>query len=509
MSRSRLWSLDHKTIGVQFLISSLVMLLLGGLLAMAVRWQLAWPWTEMPIVGRALFGDHGRVMSPEGYTALFTMHGTVMIFFVIIPLLTGAFGNYLIPLMIGARDMAFPRLNAFSFWIMVPGIACALAGFALEGGAAAAGWTAYPPLSTVLGAAPGSGAGQTLWLWALFFSGLSSLSGAINYVVTIVTMRAPGMSLMRMPLTVWGLFVAAMLQCMALPVLTAATVLQYSDRALGTGFYSDAGTPLLWQHLFWFYSHPAVYVMVVPAMGMVSDILSVHSRKPVFGYKPMVWAMVAITGLGVLVWGHHMFVSGMSPIAGTGFMLSTILIALPSAVKTFNWLGTVWGRSFALECSAALRAGLCVDVCHRRAVGHLDGRDTCRCLHARYVCGGRALPLHRVWWNLVRCVRRAAPLVPQDHRQALGRAPGQDPLCGHLRPDERCLLADAPSRLCGHGAQDRRPVRVQGLRAAARAECLHHDRRAVPLRVANLLCHQPDQEPLGRSAGRLQSVGGS
>ena len=357
MSRSRLWSLDHKTIGVQFLISSLVMLLLGGLLAMAVRWQLAWPWTEMPIVGRALFGDHGRVMSPEGYTALFTMHGTVMIFFVIIPLLTGAFGNYLIPLMIGARDMAFPRLNAFSFWIMVPGIACALAGFALEGGAAAAGWTAYPPLSTVLGAAPGSGAGQTLWLWALFFSGLSSLSGAINYVVTIVTMRAPGMSLMRMPLTVWGLFVAAMLQCMALPVLTAATVLQYSDRALGTGFYSDAGTPLLWQHLFWFYSHPAVYVMVVPAMGMVSDILSVHSRKPVFGYKPMVWAMVAITGLGVLVWGHHMFVSGMSPIAGTGFMLSTILIALPSAVKTFNWLGTVWGGRLRLNAALLYALG--------------------------------------------------------------------------------------------------------------------------------------------------------
>jgi cytochrome c oxidase subunit 1 len=368
--RRHLWSLDHKTIGLQFLVASLAMLLVGGLLAMAVRWQLAWPWTDMPIVGRALFGGTGGVPSPEGYAALFTMHGTIMIFFVVIPLLTGAFGNYLIPLMIGARDMAFPRLNAFSFWIMAPGIACALASFAVEGGAASSGWTAYPPLSTLLGAAPGSGAGQTLWLWALFFSGLSSLSGAINYVVTIATMRAEGMSMLRLPLTVWGLFVAALLQCLALPVLTAATVLQYSDRLLGTGFFSGGGawvngewiagaggTPLLWQHLFWFYSHPAVYVMVVPAMGMVGDILSVHARKPVFGYKPMVWAMAAITGLGVLVWGHHMFVSGMSPVAGTGFMLSTILIALPSAVKTFNWIGTVWGGRLRLNAAMLYALG--------------------------------------------------------------------------------------------------------------------------------------------------------
>ena len=360
-----IFSTDHKMIGLQFLFTGLLLLGVGGALAMAIRWQLAWPWTKMPVIGELLFPATGGAVSPEFYTMLFTMHGTIMIFFVIIPMLTGAFGNFLIPLMIGAPDMAFPRLNMIGYWAMIPGLLCALASFFVEGGAAAAGWTAYPPLSTIETAAPGSLTGQTLWLMALTWSGISSMAGAVNYATTVVTMRAPGLTMMRMPLSIWALFIAALLQLFALPVLTAASIEQLLDRLIHTGFFTPSnlvvnqmnpelmggaagGQPLLWQHLFWFYSHPAVYIMVVPAMGLASDILSVHSRKPVFGYKPMVYSMAAIAGLGFIVWGHHMFASGMNPALGMTFMVSTILIALPSAIKVFNWLGTLWGARIQL-----------------------------------------------------------------------------------------------------------------------------------------------------------------
>ena len=359
--RKYIFSTDHKVIGIQFMFTGLVFFLLGGLMAMAIRWQLAWPWTEMPVIGRMLFPETGRVISPEFYTMLFTMHGTIMIFFVIIPLLTGAFGNFLIPLMIGAPDMAFPKLNMFGYWAMVPAIFFALASFTVEGFGPAAGWTAYPPLSTIESAAPGSMTGQTYWLMALTWVGASSMMGAVNYVTTIVKMRAPGMTLMRMPLTIWALFIAALLQLFALPVLTAASIMQLLDRIVHTGFFTPTnlvinqisveadlggaagGQPLLWQHLFWFYSHPAVYIMVVPAMGLASDIISVHARKPIFGYKPMAYSMMAIAGLGFIVWGHHMFASGMDPRVSMIMMVSTIMIALPSAIKVFNWLGTIWG----------------------------------------------------------------------------------------------------------------------------------------------------------------------
>jgi cytochrome c oxidase subunit 1 len=268
--------------------------------------------------------------------------------------------------MIGAPDMAFPKLNMFGYWAMIPAFACAITGFFVEGGAAAAGWTAYPPLSTISSAAPGSMSGQTWWLLALTFVGISSMMGAVNYVTTIVKMRAPGMTMMRMPLTIWALFISALLQLFALPVLTAASILQMLDRLAHTGFFTptnlivnsmtpDAvgqaagGQPLLWQHLFWFYSHPAVYIMVLPAMGMASDLLSVHARKPIFGYKPMVYSMSAIAGLGFIVWGHHMFTSGMNPAVGMVFMTATVMIALPSAIKVFNWLGTLWGSRIRLN----------------------------------------------------------------------------------------------------------------------------------------------------------------
>ncbi len=354
--RTYVFSLDHKVIGIQFLFSTLFWLVIGGLLALGIRWQLAWPWTPLPVLGKLLFASEGGQMPPEFYTMLFTMHASIMIFFVVIPILAGAFGNFLIPLMIGAEDMAFPVLNMLSYWFMWPAFIAMIASFFVEGGAAAAGWTAYPPLSGVQAAAPASGPGQTLWLWGVIFVGISSMLGSVNYMTTIIQMRAPGMTLFRMPMTIWGMFITAILQAFALPVLTAALFMLLLDRTLGTGFFlpegvlinnaevgAGGGQPLLWQHLFWFYSHPAVYIMILPAMGMVSDIVSTFARKPLFGYKPMVFAIAGIAGLGFIVWGHHMFMSGMNPYLGLTFMLSTIMIALPSAVKTFNWLATIWG----------------------------------------------------------------------------------------------------------------------------------------------------------------------
>ena len=360
------FSTDHKMIGVQFLVTTMLMMLVGGALALGVRWQLARPWEYMPILGDLNFARDGGQISPEFYTMLFTMHATVMIFLVIIPILAGAFGNFLIPLMIGADDMAFPTLNMLSYWFMWPAIlffafALGLGGewTGVRGGmdaGAAQGWTSYPLLSAVRDAAPGSEMSQTWWLLAVTFIGFSSMMGSINYLTTIINMRAPGMTLFRMPLTIWAMFITAILQAFALPVLTAAGFMLFADRTLGTCFFIPAGIvvnnaaptigggqTLLWQHLFWFYSHPAVYIMLLPAMGMVSDMLACMSRKPVFGYKPMVYSMAAIAGLGFIVWGHHMFISGMNPALGMTFMVSTMMIALPSAIKTFNWIGTIWG----------------------------------------------------------------------------------------------------------------------------------------------------------------------
>src|SRR5687768_14588726 len=354
--RTYVFSLDHKIIGLQFLFSTLIWFIVGGLLALGVRWQLAWPWSPMPILGNLVGHAEGGQIPPEAYTMLVTMHATVMIFFVIIPILAGAFGNFLIPLMVGADDMAFPTLNMLSYWFMWPAFIVMGASFFVEGGAAQAGWTSYPPLSALAESAPGSGAGQTLWLIGVTFVGVSSMMGSVNYMTTIIQMRAPGMTMFRLPMTIWAMFITATLQAFALPVLTAAGFMQLMDRVFGTGFFltdgatannaaiqAGGGQPLLWQHLFWFYSHPAVYIMILPAMGMVSDMISCFSRKPLFGYKPMVYSIAGIAGLGFIVWGHHMFVSGMNPVLGMTFMVSTMMIALPSAVKVFNWMGTVWG----------------------------------------------------------------------------------------------------------------------------------------------------------------------
>ncbi|HZM70352.1 MAG TPA: cbb3-type cytochrome c oxidase subunit I [Candidatus Cryosericum sp.] len=345
--RKYVFSEDHKIIGIQFLFMSLLFMVVGGLLALMVRWQLGFPDRPMPL--GTLFPEsvmpEGH-MGPEFYNMLFTMHGSVMIFLVIIPNLTGAFGNFLIPLMIGAKDMAFPRLNMLSFWVALAGGMVMASSFFVEAGAAATGWTAYPPLSAVP-EFTGVTRGQTLWIISVLIIGTSSIMGAVNYITTIVNQRAPGMHFFRLPLSLWALFITAILQLMATPVLASALGMLLFDRTLGTHFFAPTGggQVLLWQHLFWFYSHPAVYIMILPAMGFVSDILATFARKPVFGYKAMVFSIMGIAGLGFIVWGHHMFQSGMNPALGTAFMVSTMVIAVPSAIKTFNWLGTLWRGS--------------------------------------------------------------------------------------------------------------------------------------------------------------------
>ncbi|MFQ5990267.1 MAG: cbb3-type cytochrome c oxidase subunit I [Candidatus Methylomirabilales bacterium] len=356
--RTYVFSTDHKTIGKQFLFLGLFMMVIGGLLALILRWQLAWPETAVP--GLRWVPEpymYEGIIPPETYNMLFTMHATIMIFFVIMPILVGSFGNFLIPLMIGAEDMAFPVLNMVSFWSGAVAGVVMLAGFFVSGGHAASGWTAYAPLSAKA-IYTGVDWGQNLWCISLIILGASSLMGSINYITTIINMRAPGMTLFRLPLVIWSLFVVAILLLLALPVLTAALAMLLVDRMGGTHFFLPAGggEPLLWQHLFWFFGHPEVYVLILPAMGVASDVLATFSRKPIFGYRSMVYAIVGIGFLSWIVWGHHMFQSGMNPALGTAFMISTMVIAVPSAIKTFNWLGTLWGGS--IQFTTAMLNGL-------------------------------------------------------------------------------------------------------------------------------------------------------
>jgi cytochrome c oxidase subunit 1 len=342
--RTYIFSTDHKMIARQFLFLSLFMMAIGGLMAMLMRWELAWPETAVPFMKWVPEPTmYEGIIPPNTYNSFFTMHATIMIFFVIMPILVGCFGNFLIPLMIGARDMAFPTLNMLSFWVGAVSGVIMVSSFFVPGGAAAAGWTSYAPLSAVP-IYTGVDWGQNLWCISLIVLGVSSLMGAINYITTIINMRTRGMTFFRMPLVIWSLFITAILLLLALPVLTTALAMLLLDRLAGTHFFLPAGggEPLLWQHLFWFFGHPEVYIMILPAMGVTSDIISVFSRKPIFGYRAMAYAMAAIAFLSWIVWGHHMFQSGMNPSLGTSFMLSTMVIGVPSAIKTFNWLGTIY-----------------------------------------------------------------------------------------------------------------------------------------------------------------------
>jgi len=325
------------------------------LLSLLFRIQLAYPDKSFPLLETLLgrFAPGGR-LSPDFYMSLVTIHGTIMVFFVLTAGLSGTFANLLIPLQIGARDMASPFVNMLSYWFFLIASIIMLSAFFVEKGPASGGWTIYPPLSALPTAMPGSAEGMTLWLISMVFFIASSLMGGINYVSTVLNMRTKGMDLWKMPLTVWALFLTAVLGVLAFPVLVAGVVLLIFDRSFGTSFYLsdivlngkvmpfEGGSPILFQHLFWFLGHPEVYIIIMPAMGISSEVMSVNSRKPIFGYHAMVYSLIGITVLSFIVWGHHMFVTGMNPFLGGVFMITTLIIAVPSAVKTFNWLATLW-----------------------------------------------------------------------------------------------------------------------------------------------------------------------
>ena len=321
---------DHKKIGIMYIVAGFMFFLLGGIMALFIRLELAQP-------GRP-------IMSPDTYNQLFSMHGTTMIFLFVIPMSAGL-GNYLIPLMIGARDMAFPRINALSLWMAIGGAIVMYSSLLV--GAPEAGWTGYSPLAnSVFSKSPGT----DMWILGLILIGTSSLLGAINFIVTIINMRAPGMTMTRMPLFGWSILTMSLMVLMSTPVLSGALVMLLFDRNFGTTFFSGQGAdPAMWQHMFWFYSHPAVYIMVLPAMGVVSEVLPVFSRKPIFGYKAIAYSTAAIGLLGFLVWAHHMFTTGLSPVLTTFFMAATMTIAVPTGVKMFNWLATLWGGKLSFK----------------------------------------------------------------------------------------------------------------------------------------------------------------
>jgi cytochrome c oxidase subunit 1 len=356
-----IFSQDHKMIAKQFLITGMVMGIIGMGMSLLFRLQLAWPEQSFPIL-ETLLGKWAPdgVMDPNMYLALVTIHGTIMVFFVLTAGLSGTFSNLLIPLQIGARDMASGFLNMVSYWLFFLSSVIMVASLFVESGPAAAGWTIYPPLSALPQAMPGSGAGMTLWLVSMTFFIAGSLIGSLNYIVTVLNLRTTGMSMTRLPLTIWAFFVTAILGVLSFPVLLSAALLLLFDRSLGTSFYlSDifiggqvlehsGGSPVLYQHLFWFLGHPEVYIILLPALGITSEVIATNARKPIFGYRAMVGSILAIAFLSFIVWGHHMFVTGMNPFLGSVFTFTTLLIAIPSAVKAFNYITTLWKGNLQL-----------------------------------------------------------------------------------------------------------------------------------------------------------------
>lgn len=350
-----IFSQDHKMIAKQFLITGIVMAVFAMLLSILFRIQLAWPDTDFPILEVFLgkWAEGGRI-KPEFFLSLVTIHGTMMVFFVLTAGLSGTFSNLLIPYQLGARDMASPLMNMLSYWFFFTACVIMTASFFVESGPASAGWTIYPPLSSVPTSIPGSGLGMTLWLISMTLFIVSQVLGGVNYISTVLNMRTKGMDLWKMPLTIWAFFLTAIVGLLSFPVLVSAVVLLFFDRSVGTSFYlsdlvvqgeilpNEGGSPILFQHLFWFLGHPEVYIVVMPALGLTSEIISTNSRKPIFGYHAMVYSLVGITVLSFIVWGHHMFVTGMNPFLGGVFMITTLIIAVPSAVKAFNYIATLW-----------------------------------------------------------------------------------------------------------------------------------------------------------------------
>lgn len=351
-----IFSMDHKTISRQFLITAVIMAFLAMMMSFLFRLQLAWPGEKFAIINFLLGDKWGKdgILDPGMYMALVTIHGTVMVFMVLTGGLSGTFSNLLIPYQIGARDMASGFLNMLSYWFFFLSSVIMLAAFFIETGPASGGWTVYPPLSALPQAMDGSKLGMTFWLVSMSLFIVSSLLGGLNYIVTVLNLRTKGMSMTRLPLTIWAFFVTAILGVLSFPVLLSAALLLIFDRSFGTSFYlSDiyiggqaleqtGGSPILYEHLFWFLGHPEVYIIILPALGLTSEIISVNSRKPIFGYRAMIGSIMAIGFLSFIVWGHHMYMTGMNPFLGSVFVFTTLLIAIPSAVKAFNYITTLW-----------------------------------------------------------------------------------------------------------------------------------------------------------------------
>jgi len=350
------FSMDHKVISRQFLITAVIMAVLAMIMSILFRLQLAWPGEKFAIINFLLGDKWGKdgILDPGMYMALVTIHGTVMVFMVLTGGLSGTFSNLLIPYQIGARDMASGFLNMLSYWFFFLSSVFMLSAFFIETGPASGGWTVYPPLSALPQAMEGSKLGMTLWLISMSLFIVSSLLGGLNYIVTILNLRTKGMSMTRLPLTIWAFLVTAILGVLSFPVLLSAALLLIFDRSFGTSFYlSDiyiggqaleqtGGSPILYQHLFWFLGHPEVYIIILPALGLTSEIISVNARKPIFGYRAMIGSIMAIGFLSFIVWGHHMYITGMNPFLGSVFVFTTLLIAIPSAVKAFNYITTLW-----------------------------------------------------------------------------------------------------------------------------------------------------------------------
>jgi cytochrome c oxidase subunit 1 len=357
------FSQDHKMICKQFLITGMIWAILGGLMSVLFRLQLGYPDSTFPWLEDVLgkWAKGGKIQ-PEAYYALVTMHGTVLVFFVLTGGLSGTFANFLIPLQIGARDMASPFLNMLSYWFFWMASVVMITSLFIETGPAAGGWTSYPPLSALGDASLGSKGGMDFWITSMSLFIISSLLGGLNYITTILNMRTKGMSMTRLPLTIWALLFTAILGVLSFPVLLSGCILLLFDRHAGTSFYlsdifiaatqkalpNEGGSPILFQHLFWFLGHPEVYIIILPAMGLVSEVMAINSRKPIFGYMAMIGSLFAITVLAFLVWAHHMFVTGLNPFLGSVFVLLTLLIAVPSAIKVFNWLTTLWRGNIRL-----------------------------------------------------------------------------------------------------------------------------------------------------------------
>ena len=354
-----IFSQDHKMIAKQFLVTGIFWAIIGGLMSALFRIQLGYPDEHFGFLSSLLghWAPDGKI-DPQYYLALVTMHGTIMVFFVLTGGLSGTFSNFLIPLQVGARDMASPALNMLSYWMFVLSSVVMFSSYFVSSGPASAGWTVYPPLSALPEAVKGSGTGQGLWLISIALFIVSALLGGLNYVATILNMRTKGMTMTRLPLTIWSFLLTAILGILSFPVLLSCALLLIFDRSLGTSFYLNeiyinghamveqtGGSSILFQHLFWFLGHPEVYIVILPAMGLVSEVLAVSARKPIFGYKAMIGSMLAIGGLSFIVWAHHMFVSGMNPFVGSIFVVLTLIIAVPSAVKVFNWIATIWRGS--------------------------------------------------------------------------------------------------------------------------------------------------------------------